>query len=92
MSARDRFFTPGSPLEGKVLPPDWSRLDLNAKRRALVAMGYAVDFAGAMRLLGRHSAAVRRHKREVAVAMARGGGKFSPEDPSPHDGARNSRN
>jgi hypothetical protein len=78
MSDRNRFFTPGSPLEGKRLPPDWHVLtDLNVKRRALVSMGYAQDFESAKRLLGQHSAAVRRYRRSVVEARAKSGGKFS---------------
>jgi|GEM_PF-3527020 len=81
MSDRNRFFTPDSPLQGRKLPPDWDRLtDLNAKRRALIAMGYAENFSKASNMLAGHSAAVKNHRRDLAEALGRGGGKFSPED------------
>lgn len=80
MSDRNRFFTPGSPLEGKPVPPDWNSLSLRGKRLALVNAGLAENWLGACRLLGAHGAAVRKYKRSVAEARAKRGGKFSPED------------
>lgn len=63
MARPDRFTAEGSPLQGKRVPMDWTRLDDCAKRRALVSYGYARDYGHACRLMGQHAAAVTRERR-----------------------------
>ena len=65
-----RFLAPGSPLHGKEVPLDWSLMDCAAKRRALVACGYALNYAGACSMMGRHVAAVMRNRREAEERLA----------------------
>ena len=70
MSRSNRFTTAGSPLYGKEVPLDWKRMTPPAKRRALVAYGYAESYEAACRLMGRHAAAVvgrRRDRMEQAA-------------------------
>lgn len=63
MASARRFFTPGSPLEGKAVPQDWFSMDPNAKRQALMAYGYARDWSQASAFLAGHSSAVRRERK-----------------------------
>lgn len=60
---KGRFCVPGSPLHGRRKPLDWDRMDGPAKRRALVACGYAECYEAACRVMGRHAAAVVRARR-----------------------------
>lgn len=60
----DHFWPIGSPLDGKTVPRDWSRLDLNGKRHALVRAGLACDWEAAKELLSKHGAAVRKFRKE----------------------------
>ena len=80
MSDRNRFFTVGSPLQGRVIPYGWFDLDQPAKARCVVANGWAPTYAKALGLLARHNAAVRAQRKAAAAAKARAGWKFSPED------------
>ena len=64
MNGSGKFSVPASPLDGRRVPQDWSRMDPNGKRRALVAYGYATSYDGACRLMGLHAAAVCRGRRE----------------------------
>ena len=60
----DRFISPGSPLDGRVVPPDWKSLDATGKRARCVALGWARNFYEAGVLLAKHaSASVSRRKR-----------------------------
>lgn len=70
MSDGKRFSAPGSPLHGRRIPMDWTRMDANGKRRALVSYGYAPDFQGACRVMGQHAAAVMRRRRERELYAA----------------------
>lgn len=64
MSGGLRFSAPGSPLHGKNVPLDWGRMTPDAKRRALVAYGYATSYKHACSKMGVHAAAVVRQRRE----------------------------
>jgi hypothetical protein len=79
MSSSHRFLVPGSPLHGREVPQDWARMDLGAKRKALVSYGYAEDYSGACRLMGQHAAAVRRGRR---VQAERAANRRQPEGPN----------
>ena len=63
MVSAKRFFTPGSPLEGKAVPRDWFSMDVNGKRQALISYGYARDWNQASAFLSGHANAVRQEKR-----------------------------
>lgn len=67
----ERFFTPGSPLAGRLVPRDWAAMDYAAKRQALVDYGYAVDWGHAGGLMAGHSAAVRRYRKSLRGREAR---------------------
>lgn len=45
------------------MPRDWGRLDPAGKRRALVRAGLAETWEAAGRVLAKHCAAVRNHRR-----------------------------
>lgn len=64
MSKGRRFFALGSPLHGKDVPRDWGTMTPQAQRRGLVAYGYAKSYEHACSLMGQHSAAVVRGRRE----------------------------
>jgi len=66
-----RFLTAHSPLQGRVVPLDWGRLDDVAKRRALVKCGYAQSYEAACRMMGQHAAAVKRARREEQDRLER---------------------
>lgn len=65
----ERFHVPDSPLEGRVVPSDWNRLDLGGKREALLRCGIARSYAQAARMMGKHAAAVKRYRAELRSAM-----------------------
>jgi hypothetical protein len=78
MKKGPRFNLPGSPLDGRPVPQDWARMDSNAKRRALVAYGYASSFTKACSLMGKLGAAVksgRRAKKDKAAKARHPEGK-----------------
>lgn len=62
MADLKRFFTVGSPLQGRAIPRDWFAMDANGKRKALVDYGYARNWGAACSMLGRHAAAIRSAK------------------------------
>ncbi|MFK5920936.1 MAG: hypothetical protein QM496_02050 [Verrucomicrobiota bacterium] len=65
----EKFWTEGSPLEGKAVPPGWRMLSLFGKRAALVSVGYAANLGAAASLLGRHAAAVKRSRIAIKSAL-----------------------
>ena len=71
----DRFADNGSPLSGRVVPRDWKRMNLSARRACLIANGWATDFYDAGRVLAKHAAAAVQGRKakeaRAALAMAR---------------------
>ena len=71
----DRFAENGSPLAGRLVPHDWKRMNLSARRACLIANGWATDFYDAGRVLAKHAAAAVQGRKakaaRAALSMAR---------------------
>jgi len=69
------FTCEGSPLKGRVMPPDWRRLScFRTKAQALMAAGLAATWEEACSLMGRHAAAVKAARKRRATERNRPGG------------------
>jgi hypothetical protein len=67
----ERFAKNGSPLAGRVVPPDWRDLDPQGKRARCVALGWAGDLYEAGRLLAKHAAAAVQGRKRKAERVRR---------------------
>lgn len=60
MKNHNRFAVPGSPLNGRAVPPDWKDLDHGGKKARCVLLGWARDLYEAGVLLAKHAGAAAK--------------------------------